>query len=344
MRLRRVSVEGPGITRSRRARGFHYRDARGRPVDGETRERIRALAIPPAWTDVWISPDPHGHIQAVGTDAAGRRQYRYHDAWRVRRDAEKFDRMIAFAKTLPRLRRRVSADLRRRGVPREKALACAVRLMDRAFFRIGSEEYASRNGSFGLATLRKEHVRVDGERVRFDFAAKGGARRVEEVRDAALARAVAAMKRRRSGGDELLAYLDGDEGWRDVRSADINAYLREIAGDGFSAKDFRTWHATVLAAVSLAGRDPGRASTSASLRREVAAAVREVAEYLGNTPAVARASYVDPRVVDRYERGETIAKVLRRTPVAGRPGDVDRERIERVVLDLISEEPTARAA
>jgi DNA topoisomerase IB len=339
MRLRRVSVEGPGIVRRRRGRGFSYLEASGGPVDEATLGRIRALAIPPAWTDVWICPDPDGHIQATGLDAAGRRQYRYHDRWRARRDAQKFERMIAFAHALPTLRRRVEEDLRRPGLPREKALASGVRLLDHALFRIGSEEYVKQNGSFGLATVRKDHVRIRRDRAVFDFRAKSGKRLVQEVRDPVVLPVLAAMRWRRGGGPELLAYRDGRR-WRDVRSSDVNDYIREASGGDHTAKDFRTWHATVLAAVLLASAVVHDAT---SRKRVAAASIAQVAEQLGNTPAVARASYVDPRVIDAFHRGATIAPALRRSridpPDHPDPTDPsDREAIEAAVLDLLDEE------
>ncbi len=338
-RLRRVSSEGPGIVRRKHGRGFRYLDASGGPVrDPETLARIRALAIPPAWTDVWISPDPLGHLQAVGTDAAGRRQYRYHDAWRARRDAEKFDRMLGFARALPVLRERVAEDLGRRGLPRERVLAGAVRLLDQVSFRVGSESYARDNGSFGLATLRRDHVHLrDGVAV-FDFTAKSGKRLVLEVADPDVLSLVRSLKRRYAGGPELLAYRDGHV-WRDVRAADVNAYVKDTLGDGYSAKDFRTWHGTVVAAVGLALAEGERTSVT-SRRRQVSAAIREVAQFLGNTPAVARASYVDPRVLDRFEEGVTIAVALERAS-----GDLNdpafREAVEAAVLDMLEEESPA---
>lgn len=339
-RLRRVSCDMPGISRHRHGRGFTYRDPQGRPVrDGETVDRVRSLAIPPAWTDVWICPDPLGHLQAVGTDAAGRRQYRYHDEWRTRRDAEKFDRMLAFAAALPEIRERVEADLRLDGMPREKVLATAVRLLDRASLRVGSESYARENGSFGLATLRRTHVRVRGDAISFDFHAKGGQRRVVEVQDAEAAPVIRTLKRRRGGGVELLAFREHGR-WRDIRSSDVNAYVKELGGDGFSAKDFRTWHGTVVAAVSLALAE-GEPTTVTQRRRLAAAAMRDVAEFLGNTPAVARTSYVDPRIVDRFDEGRTIRAVLEGLPT----GDLDepawRDAVERAVLDLLTDEEDA---
>lgn len=310
--------------------------------DEETLERIRALAIPPAWTDVWICPDPLGHVQAIGTDAAGRRQYRYHDGWRARRDAEKFDRMLEFARSLAAVRERVTDDLARPGMPKEKALACAVRLLDQAFFRVGSEAYAKRNGSFGLATLRKDHVRVLRDRIEFDFNAKSGKRRVQEFVDPDVLPLLRTMKRRRNGGRELLAYKDGPR-WRDIRSSDINAYLADIVQGEHTAKDFRTWHATVLAAVFLAMRDEERTSVT-STRRAVTGAVKDVATHLGNTPAVARTSYIDPRVIDRFEQGDTIASTLRRLRI-DEPTDPEfRVAVEAAVLDLLEEGGEAAAA
>jgi len=344
VRLRRARVDAPGIVRRRRGSGFSYEDAGGRPVrDQETLERIRALAIPPAWTDVWICSDPLGHVQAIGTDAAGRRQYRYHDAWRARRDTLKFDRMIAFAHTLPELRAHVATDLQRRDMPREKALATGIRLLDQAFFRVGSESYAKQNGSFGLATIRKEHVTVHRDRVAFDFLAKSGKRRVVELRDPELISPIRTMKRRVGGGRELLAYRDGKR-WRDVRSSDINDYLRHVTGGEFTAKDFRTWHGTALAAVFLAVRDTERTSVT-STRRAVSGAVKDVASYLGNTPAVARSSYIDPRVIERFEEGVTIAPVLSRLGTDEPTDPIFRETIEAGVLELLGEpNAPARAA
>jgi len=328
-RLRRSDCSTPGLRRRRRGRGFEYLDADGVRVDDpETLERIDALAIPPAWTDVWICPDPRGHLQATGIDAAGRKQYRYHDAWRTRRDRQKFEQMLDFARALPRLRRRVARDLRAAhdgGVTRERVLACAARLLDRGFFRIGSESYAEGNGSYGLATIRKEHVRLNDDDVVFDYPSKSGQRRVQAVADPDVRDVVAALKRRRGGADGLLAYREGRR-WVDVRSDDINEYLKAAARlDTVSAKDFRTWNGTVLAAVALARRE-GRVSSKTARKRAITAAVREVAVFLGNTPTVARSSYIDPRVFDRFLSGWTIAPAHER----------GRTAIEKAVLDLIS--------
>jgi DNA topoisomerase IB len=330
-RLRRSDCSGAGILRRRRGRGFSYEDSRGERIDDEeTLERIRGLAIPPAWEDVWICSDPMGHIQATGVDAAGRKQYRYHDRWELRRAARKYEEMRDFARALPRLRRAVKRGLELDGMPRERALACAVRLLDLGFFRVGGEEYAESNDSYGLATIRREHVSIHGDEMVFDFPAKSGQRRIQSIRDRAATEAIEKMRRRRSGPEDLLAYVD-DGCWHDVRSDDVNAYIQERIGPEFSAKDFRTWHGTVLAAVALAGEPPP--PSEAAGRRTIAAAVRQVAEALGNTPAVCRRSYIDPRVFDRYRAGETIA-----VGAANRDelGPRQRTRIERSVLDLIA--------
>jgi DNA topoisomerase-1 len=320
----------------RRGRGFSYHEADGSAIaDRDVLERIRALAIPPAWEDVWICPHPRGHIQATGTDAAGRKQYRYHDAWRERQDQLKFDRMLDFARELPALRDRLDDDLGRRGLVRERVLACAVRLLDLGFFRIGSERYAAENETYGLASLRKRHLRFERGEAVFDYRAKGGKRHVQAIADESVLPVLRALKRRRGGGNALLAYRDGRR-WVDVSSEAVNAYLDEVAGEGFTAKDFRTWNATVLAAVALA-RDESRPTSRAARRRAVNAAVEEVAEYLGNTPAVCRSAYIDPRVIDRFDSGETIRPALERATRAANGDEfVDRERIERAVAALIS--------
>lgn len=331
-RLRRADCAGAGIERRRQGRGFSYRDPEGgRIEDEETLARIGELAIPPAWEEVWICPDPYGHIQATGIDAAGRKQYLYHERWQRRAAARKFEAMRGFARALPALRRAVARDLRREGVPRERALACGVRLLDRGLLRVGGEEYADANGSFGVATLRREHVSLSGEELLFDFPAKSGQRRVQVLRDQGASRAIEAMRRRRSGPPDLLVFREGRT-WHDVRSADVNAYVQEKAGEEFSAKDFRTWHGTVLAAVELALAGPARSRASAE--RTIREAIRGVAEALGNTPAVCRASYVDPRVLDRFRDGVTIDPPRRAADPVGLLG---RAAIERQVLDLVSD-------
>jgi DNA topoisomerase I len=302
-RLRRSDCSGPGISRRRRGGGFGYLDPGGRVTDEDTLERIRELAIPPAWREVWICGDPYGHIQATGLDEAGRKQYLYHERWQLRAAQRKFESMREFASGLPRLRRAVKKDLAREGVPRERALACAVRLLDLGFFRIGGEEYAESNESYGVATVLREHVSIEGGELVFDFPAKSGQRRVQSVRDPEVKAAIEAMRRRRSGPDDLLVFRD-DDAWRDIRSEDVNAYLQEKAGEAFSAKDFRTWHGTVLAAVELARE--GAPGSKGGGERAIRAAIKRVAERLGNTPAVCRSSYIDPRVLDRFRDGKTI--------------------------------------
>jgi DNA topoisomerase I len=324
-RLRRSDCSGPGITRRRRGKGFEYLDEDGsRITDEEVLARIRELGIPPAWKHVWVCPYPRGHLQATGVDDAGRKQYLYHPDWRARRDAEKFEEMARFARALPDLREHVAADLDGDALDRTRVQACAVRLLDVGFFRIGGEEYTD---SYGLATMRKSHVTLgsDCEMV-FDFPAKSGQRRVQAVVDPEAAAIVAALKRRRGGGDELLAYKQGRR-WHDLRSEDINAYIKEASGDDFSAKDFRTWNATMLAAVALSVSGEV-AGTMSGRKRAITRAIKEVAYYLGNTPAVCRGSYIDPRVFDAYRGGLVIGRPLR---------DADHGAIEEAVLDLINE-------
>jgi DNA topoisomerase I len=342
-RLRRVDCGESGFRRRRNGRGFVYLDQDGERIDDrETLERIRSLAIPPAWNDVWICPLPTGHIQATGFDAAGRKQYRYHDAWRVRRDADKFESMRQFAERLPAVRDQVERDLALDGMPRERALACAVRLLDRGSFRIGSEDYAEENETYGLATMRKRHVSLQGDVVVFDYPAKGGQRRRQRVVDAEAAAAVALQLRRRGGGDELLAYKEGRR-WRDVRSADINAYLKLASGDDFSAKDFRTWNATVLAAIALAVSGPVAGGSKTARRRAIRRAIEEVARHLGNTPAVCRASYIDPRVFDRFDGGLTIGGVLPELAADAEGWPAVQRTVEEAVLDLIAGDESSDA-
>jgi len=332
-RLRRVSAESPGWTRRRNGRGFAYFDEHGGRLGPDDVARCRALVIPPAWKDVWICPYPTGHLQAVGTDEAGRRQYLYHPAWREQRDTAKHARVLDVATRLPVARRKVTQHLALPGMPRERALALAFRLLDLGFFRIGGEGYAEEYGSYGLATIEKQHVKVKGDEVLFEYVAKSGQERQVVVRDDAVRGAVGTLKRRRGGGAGLLAYRDGRQ-WRDVTSDDVNAYVKEVVGGDVSAKDFRTWHGTVLAAVALAGKLEDRASPT-KRKRAVATAMKEVAESLGNTPAVARSSYVDPKVVHQYEAGETIEEALEDT----RPGrsESTRRKVEAAVLDLLQE-------
>ena len=310
VRLKRVSCSGPGIRRVRSGKGFRYVDTAGTPVkDAETLQRIRELVIPPAWEDVWICAIPNGHVQATGVDARGRRQYRYHDAWRLQRDLEKHDRILDFASRLPAARERMREDLQGDGLTRTRVLACAVRLLDLGFFRIGGEQYAAENSSYGLATLLKEHVSVNraGE-ITLEFPGKSGKLWQRTLAEQEVCEVVAALKRRRGGGEELLAYKGESGDWVDVKSTDINAYLREATGGDDTAKDFRTWSATVLAAIGLAVSTHAESPTAR--KRAVTRVVKEVADKLGNTPAVCRSSYIDPRIIDLYDDGITIAKDL----------------------------------
>jgi len=321
VRVRRVDVDGPGFSRRGAGRGFCYLDCDGQRItDREVVDRIKTLAIPPAWREVWICPDPCGHIQAVGVDDRGRRQYRYHDAWRDRRDQAKHDRVLQVARQLPQLRARLARDLEQEGLGREKVLACAVRLIELGLFRVGGEAYADDNGSYGLATLRKGHVRAQGDELRFDYPGKSGQRRVVSIGDPQVADVVRALKRRRRGGPELLAYKDERGRWVDVRSSDINEYLQDALDAGLTAKDFRTWTATVLAAVGLAVEQD--ADTERQRRSAVVRVVRSVAHQLGNTPAVARGSYVDPRVIERFEAGHTVGDDLDDDEIAAMAEDL----------------------
>jgi DNA topoisomerase I len=339
-RLRRVSCSAPGLTRRRQGRGFVYLDAAGnRVTDEAVLARIEALVLPPAWEDVWICPLANGHVQATGVDARGRRQYRYHDAWRVQRDLEKHDRVLEFAARLPAARERLLEHLRSTDeLTRERVLACAVRLIDLGFFRIGGEQYAEENGSYGLATLRKEHVRVHGGEVELEFVGKSGKLWSRSVVEPEVCDVVGRLKRRRGGGPELLAYRAGGR-WVDVKSADINAFLREVTGTEATAKDFRTWSATVLAAVGLAVSTHAAGSPTAR-KRAVTRVVKEVAEKMGNTPAVCRASYIDPRVITLYEDGVTVApelEALGEDVGLGEPAF--QGAVEAAVLRLLRDDP-----
>ena len=297
---------------------------------------MRALAIPPAWREVWICPDPLGHLQATGTDAAGRKQYLYHDRWREQRDREKFERTLKLGGVLPRARRRIRKELEGDELTRERVLAGAVRLLDVGMFRTGGEEYVDEEGGIGLATLEKDNVSIQDGQALFDYLAKSGIRRVQVIDDPPAVQIVRELKRRRSGGPQLLAYRDGRK-WHPVRSDDINEYVRQTLGAEFTAKDLRTWNATVMAAVALAADGSGAGSKTAR-KRVVNGAVRAVAELLGNTPAVARRAYIDPRVVDRYLSGWTIAGALKDIPDLDPSDDRVRGRIEHAVLDLLADE------
>ncbi len=307
--LRHVSDRKPGLARLRSGSGFRYVDAAGRPVrDPETLRRIKSLAIPPAWRDVWIGPDPDGHLQATGRDERGRKQYRYHPGWRQARDESKYDRLIAFAKALPSIRRQVDADLARPGLSRQKVLAAVVRLLESTMIRVGNAEYARNNRSFGLTTLRDRHVAVEGETLRFRFRGKSGVMHDVELTDRRLARIV--RRCQDLPGQELFSYLDGDGQVRDVGSADVNEYLRGVSGRDFTAKDFRTWAGTVLASMAL--QEYATFDSEAQAKRHVVRAIESVADRLGNTPAVCRKCYVHPAVLESYLDGSLIAYLRRR--------------------------------
>lgn len=329
-RLRTVSSQDRGWARRRAGQGFTYLDDSGKRLPAREVERIRSLAIPPAWEDVWICPVANGHLQAVGTDDAGRRQYLYHPDWRAKQDELKFDRILEAAAQFPGVRRRVTRDLHRSGMPLERACAVAVRLLDLGYFRIGNDVYTDANGSFGLTTLERQHVRRTREGLQFSFEGKGGVEQQVTIRDRDVAAAVTEMRRRRTGSDRVLAHRT-DAGWSDLEAADVNAYLADLFDADITAKDFRTWHATVHAAAALA-TSPEPGDSDASRRRAVKEAVEQVADYLGNTPTIARSSYVDPRVIDRYESGETIT-----IPKASGRDPLKRQaRIEKAVRALLS--------
>ncbi|MDM4718388.1 DNA topoisomerase IB [Micromonospora sp. WMMA1363] len=328
MRLRRSDPGRPGYRRRQRGAGWMFLD----PAGGLVREpdqlvRLRELVIPPAWQDVWISPYPNGHIQATGIDAAGRKQYLYHPEWRRRRDAAKFDHVLEVAHRLPRLRERIAQDLDGRGLNRDRVLATVARLLDMGMFRVGSDQYAAGDDpTFGVSTLRPEHARSRRGCVVFEFPAKGGVDFVRRIEDPELCQVLVNLRRRRRAADRLFGYWDGRD-WRDVRSDEVNEYLRAASGGEMTAKDFRTWHATVLAAIELA--TVGRQRSVTARRRAVAAVMRAVAELLGNTPTVARTSYVDPRVVDLYHDGVVV-------PLGG--DRTRREDAERAVLELLEKD------
>jgi DNA topoisomerase I len=310
MRLRRSNVRGPGIRRIRRGRGFSYEQPDGSPLtDPTTLQRIKDLVIPPAWRNVWICPYPNGHIQAVGTDAAGRRQYLYHQKWQEERNEEKFDRVLSMSAALPEMRRQIAADLGGRGLSRNRVLAVALHLLDLGYFRAGSEQYAEENNSFGISTLLCEHITVARSAIEFDFPAKSGVRRTLTIDDPVAVRSVRALLRRPERTERFLVCRNGS-GWTDIHADDLNARFKELVGAEYTVKDLRTWHGTVLAAAAFVDADPPVNKTV--IKRVESAVMKEVAEELGNTPAVARASYVDPRVVEGYENEVTIAAGVRR--------------------------------
>ncbi|MEU2060523.1 DNA topoisomerase IB [Streptomyces sp. NPDC013455] len=336
MRLRTSSCDRPGFRRIRSGRGFRYVDVGGEPLtDAEQLARIRALTIPPAWRDVWICPWPNGHLQAVGTDDAGRRQYLYHERFRAQQELAKHQHVRQVARTLPELRAKVAADLDGRGLSRPRVTACAVRLLDLGFFRIGSDRHTRTSETYGLTTMLREHVVCGRGEIMFSYPAKGGTEMVRALVDEQAHAVARALLSRPRGGDRFLAYWDR-RAWHDLHGDDLNEALRRLSGTDVTAKDFRTWHATVLAAVALSVATGGARDTEAARRRQIARAVREVSHYLGNTPAVCRSSYIDPKVFELFEQGVTVAPVLTRL---GEHGDFGRPAtqgaVEAAVLDLL---------
>ena len=332
MRLRRSDVTGPGWTRARHGRGFTYRDGSGATASAEVRARIAELAIPPAWRDVWICPFPNGHVQAVGTDDAGRRQYLYHSRWTEEQDAAKFARVLGLAPALPAFREQVEALVREPGLGASRVVATALHLLDRGIFRVGGESYAQDNGSFGVATLLKSHVVVRGDVVGFSYPAKSGVEFTRDLEDPALARVVRSLRRAGGDSERLLVYRDGDRRC-EVRAEDVNERFKELVGDEYSVKDLRTWHATVVAAVAFARAD--KPTSQRERARVVSAVMEDVAEELGNTPAVARKSYVDPRLVEAFEQGRTVRAALRRAGDGELVSDRVRAIVEPAVVRLL---------
>jgi len=331
--LRYVSDTMPGIRRRRRGERWEFVDADGRQIaDAEDIQRIRHLAVPPAWTDVWICPLPNGHIQATGRDRRGRKQYRYHEQWRALRDEAKYDHMVDFGRALPRIRERVARDLQGEGLTREKVLATVVRLLDTTAIRVGNEEYARENRSYGLTTMRARHVRVDGSRVKFEFRGKMGRLHAVSVQDRRLARVVRQCQE--LPGHELFQYVDDGGERRSVASEDVNDYLREIAGDDFTAKDFRTWVGTVAAACFL--REMGEVTSEREGRRQVKEAIDRVARQLGNTPTIARRCYVHPDVISAHLDGSLLRLRMQAPEPTGSATQTEGLREEeRAVLRLL---------
>jgi DNA topoisomerase-1 len=339
--LRYMTDDRPGIRRKRAGKGFTYIDPEGETIrDDRTRERIASIAIPPAWTDVWISPSPNGHIQATGRDAKGRKQYRYHPRWREVRDENKYERMIAFAEALPAIRERTDQDLAQRGLPREKVLAAVVQLLDRTLIRVGNQEYAKENDSYGLTTLRKRHVELNGNEIRFEFRGKSGQDHEVDILDRRLANIV--RKCLEIPGYELFKYIDEEGNRHDVESAHVNDYLREITGQEFTAKDFRTWAGTVLAAQAL--HEFEQFDSEAAARSNVVQAIERVAKRLGNTPAICRKCYVHPAVLDAYLDGSLIDALRKQAETELTESLPDLEPEEAAVLVLLREALTRKAA
>ena len=329
--LRYVSDDRPGYTRKKKGDDFEYFDAESKPIRDEPRLlRIKRLAIPPAWTDVWICPSPNGHIQATGRDARRRKQYLYHERWREIRDENKYDRMLSFADHLPKIRQRIRKDLRLRGLPREKVLATIVRLLERTFIRVGNPEYARENKSFGLTTMQDRHVEVKGSKLRFRFRGKSGRIHDVDLTDGRVAKTIAKLQD--LPGQDLFQYVDDGGEVRDITSQDVNAYLREITSEDFTAKDFRTWAGTVLAGIAL--NAVGAFETKKQAKANIRDAISAVAEVLGNTAAICRKCYIHPAVVEAYLNGKAIAGLN------GANADVDLRTGERAVLKFLRKQLT----
>jgi len=323
--LRYVSDDSPGYTRKAKGDDFEYFDTEGKRIRDETRLlRIKRIGIPPAYKKVWICPSANGHIQATGRDARGRKQYRYHERWRQVRDENKYDRMVVFGKALPKIRRRVNRDLKKRGLPREKVLATVVQLLERTFIRVGNEEYARENKSFGLTTMRSRHVDVTATKLKFSFRGKSGKEHEVDVTDRRLAKIICQLQE--LPGQEVFQYVNGDGERRKITSEDVNQYLREITGEEFTAKDFRTWAGTVLAAMALNAQEAFANKSQA--KKNIKDAISAVAKILGNTPAVCRKCYVHPAVLETYLDGATIEGLKQKT----------EETLEQKLDDLRSEE------
>src|SRR6266853_6799219 len=339
--LQYVSDDRPGYTRRAKNGEFEYFDTQGKRIRDEQRLlRIKRLAIPPAWTDVWICSLPAGHIQATGRDARRRKQYRYHERWRELRDENKFDRLTDFAKALPKIRRRVAKDLKLRGLPREKVLATVVRLLERTFIRIGNEEYARENKSFGLTTMKDRHVEVKGAKLRFRFRGKSGREHEVDVTDGRIANIISKLQD--LPGQDLFQYVDHDGKVRDITSQDVNEYLREITGEDFSAKDFRTWAGTVLTAIALNAQE--KFETQKQAKSNINTAIKAVAKILGNTPAICRKCYVHPAVLENYLDQKSIDGLKQTTEEALEKEDVDLRSSETAVLKFLESRLTKKAA
>lgn len=330
--LRYVSDEQPGFSRQRKGEEFEYFDTKGKPIRDEQRLlRIKRLAIPPAWSDVWICPSPNGHIQATGRDARRRKQYRYHERWREIRDENKYDRLVNFGKALPKIRRRLKKDLALSGLPREKVLATIVQLLERSLIRVGNEEYARENKSFGLTTMQDRHVDVKGSKLRFRFRGKSGRQHEVDVTDRRIARIISKLQD--LPGQDLFQYLDDEGNVCEITSQDVNEYLRKITGEDFTAKDFRTWAGTVLAAIALSAA--GEFETKKQAKANIKNAIGAVAKILGNTPAICRQCYIHPIVLETYLKG---------TSLDGLKQGTEKELAQAAVLKLLQAGLSKKAA